>query len=262
MRTIALGVALLLGIEMGVAAVKTQTIEYKDGEATLEGYLAYDDATAGKRPAVLIVHEWWGLTEHPRHVAERLAALGYAAFALDMYGQGKVTQNPQEAGAWSGQFRGDPAMATRRFKAGLATLRAQAVVDGSRIVAIGYCFGGTICLEMARQGIDVAGIVSFHGGLKSNLPPGERKLTAKVLVCTGADDPAAPMPDVEALAEELRAAHADWQLNMYGNAVHSFTNPAANSERARYNEKADHRSWEALKDFLAECFSTGGSPAR
>ncbi|MBE7558747.1 dienelactone hydrolase family protein [bacterium] len=238
-----------------MTAVKTEAVEYRDGDVVLEGYLAYDDATAGRRPGVLIVHEWWGLSEHPRNVAERLAGLGYAAFALDMYGKGKVTTNSQEAGAWAGQFRRDVGLAERRFRAGLAAMQAAPVVDGSRIVAIGYCFGGGMCLEMARLGVDVLGVVSFHGGLASNLPPAERKLTAKILVCHGADDPAVPPKDINAFIEEMRRAGADWQMNIYGNAVHSFTNPAANSERARYNEKADRRSWQALKSFLSECFA-------
>lgn len=237
-----------------LAAIATEPLEYRDGEAVLEGYVAYDDALPGRRPAVLIVHEWWGLGDHVKNVARRLAELGYVAFALDMYGKGKLTTDAGQASQWAGEFRRDFALAERRFDAGLTALKKHPRVDGEKIVAIGYCFGGTVCLEMARVGKDFAGVVSFHGGLASQAPAERRALKARVLVCHGADDPAVPQADVDAFVAEMRAARADWQLVMYGNAVHSFTNPAANSERARYDEKADRRSWEALKIFLEECF--------
>ncbi|MBN1916497.1 MAG: dienelactone hydrolase family protein [Verrucomicrobia bacterium] len=252
-----LGAALVVAALMGSAraAIYTESVEYNDGEAVLEGYLAYDDALDGKRPGVLIVHEWWGLGTHPKRVAERLAGLGYVAFALDMYGKGKLTDDAKQAGEWAGAFRTDSALAKRRFEAGLSVLRENDHVDASRIVAIGYCFGGGICLEMARMGVDLAGVVSFHGGLKSAVPETDRKpITAKILVCHGADDPSVPPAEVAAFEEEMRAAGADWVLIAYGGAVHSFTNPDADRPTARYNEKADRRSWKAMRQFLAEVF--------
>jgi dienelactone hydrolase len=263
-RKLLAGVAAALAIVAmtgdGRAAIHTESVEYKDGDTVLEGYLAYNDAVKGRRPGVLIVHEWWGLGEHQKRRARMLAELGYVAFALDMYGKGKLTDDPAQAGTWAGKLRGDPALAKQRFEAGLKVLREHERTDPARIAAIGYCFGGGICLEMARMGVDLDGVVSFHGTLKSAVPEAERKpITAKILVCHGADDPHVPPADVLAFMEEMRAAGADWQLIAYGGAVHSFTNPEADRPDAHYNEKADRRSWEAMKQFLAEVF--GQDPA-
>jgi dienelactone hydrolase len=254
---VALGVLAAVVALMGNAraAIHTEPVEYKDGETVLEGYLAYDDALAEKRPGVVIVHEWWGLGEQQKRVAERLAELGYVAFALDMYGKGKLTDDPKQAGEWAGAFRSHLDLARRRFEAGLKVLRGNEHTDASRIAAIGYCFGGGICLEMARMGVDLDGVVSFHGSLKSAVPDALRKpITAKILVCHGADDPNVPPADVNAFEDEMRTAGADWQLIAYGGAVHSFTNPDADRPGARYNQKADRRSWGAMKQFLAEVF--------
>jgi dienelactone hydrolase/peroxiredoxin len=262
--TFVLAAAAMLAATSVTAKVVTKTVEYKDGDTTLEGYLAYDDALDGKRPGVVIVHEWWGLGKHPKHSAERLAGLGYVGFALDMYGKGKVTDNPRQAGQWAGAFRSDPALAKRRFEAGLKVLQEHERVDTSRIAAIGYCFGGGMCLEMARMGVDLVGVVSFHGGLKSAVPEKDRQpIEAKILVCHGADDPNVPPAEVAAFEKEMREADADWQLIAYGGAVHSFTNPEANRPTARYNEKAARRSWEAMKQFLGEVFheSAAGLPS-
>jgi dienelactone hydrolase len=239
-----------------LGAIHTESIEYKDGDTTLEGYLAYDDTITAKRPGVLIVHEWWGLGEQQKRRARMLAELGYVAFALDMYGKGKLTDDPKQAAEWASAFRNDPETAKRRFEAGLTVLRDDEHVDASRIAAIGYCFGGGICLDMARMGVDLAGVVSFHGTLGSNVPERLRKpITAKILVCTGADDPNAPPAVVNAFEEEMREAGADWELISYGGAVHSVTNPDADRHGIKgvaYNAKADRRSWEAMKQFLAE----------
>ena len=254
------GAALVVAAAIGSAraAVRTESVEYKDGDVALEGYLAYDDALADKRPGVLIVHEWWGLSDQQERRARMLAELGYVAFALDMYGKGKLTDDPKQAGEWAGMLRNDPELARRRFEAGLKVLRDNEHTDASRIAAIGYCFGGGICLDMARMGVDLVGVVSFHGNLKSAVPDALRKpITAKILVCHGADDPNVLPADVAAFEDEMRAAGADWQLIAYGGAVHAFTNPDADRHGIKgvtYNEKADRRSWEAMKQFLAEVF--------
>jgi len=239
------------------ATIQTKTIEYKQGDATLEGFVAYDDAIKGPRPGILIVHQWMGLTDYEKHRAEMLAQLGYVAFCADIYGKGVRPQNTQEAGAQAGKYKGDRQLLRARVNAGLDALRQQPLVDPKRLAAIGYCFGGTTVLELARSGADVSGVVSFHGGLDSPTPADGKSIKCKVLVCHGADDPFEKPADLTAFESELRDAKVDWQLIEYGGAVHSFTQPMAgndNSKGAAYNEKADKRSWEAMKQFLAEIF--------
>ncbi len=241
------------------AAIHTETVEYKDGDVTLKGYLAYDDALAGQRPGILIVHEWWGLNDYAKDRARQLAALGYVAFAVDMYGDGFVTTAAEEAGKRAGQFKDHRAAGRQRILAGLATLRQQARVDTRRIAAIGYCFGGTTVLELARSGADVAGVVSFHGGLATPMPAKDGDIKAKVLVCHGADDPFEPAEVLAAFHQEMRDAGADWQMIYYGAAVHSFTNPDAGkagfpATAVAYHEKAATRSWADMLQFFAEIF--------
>ena len=239
------------------AAIHTETVEYKQGDATLEGFVAYDDALKGTRPGILVVHQWMGLTDYEKHRAEMLAQLGYVAFCADIYGKGIRPQNTSEAGAQAGKYKSDRQLLRARVNAGLEALRQQPLVDPKRIAAIGYCFGGTTVIELARSGADVAGMVSFHGGLDSPTPADGRNIKCKVLVCHGADDPFTKPEDLAAFENEMRDAKVDWQLIKYGGAVHSFTQPMAgndNSKGAAYNEKADKRSWEAMKQFLAEIF--------
>ena len=241
-----------------VAGLVTKAVEYKDGDVVLEGYLAYDGKQAGRRPGVLVIHEWWGLGEHPKRKAEALARLGYVAFAVDMYGKGQLTDDPQQAGAWAGRFRGEGKAAGRtRIRAGLDVLLAQENVDSKRIGAIGFCFGGTVALELAWCGADVRGIVCFHG--QPTTPSAEEagNVKAAVLVCHGADDGFVPP---EALAEfqtSMKAAKIDWQLNYYAGAVHSFTNPDADRHGipgVAYNARADRRSFDNMKSFFADLF--------
>jgi dienelactone hydrolase len=239
------------------AGIHTQTVEYKQGDTTLEGFVAYDDSIPGKRPGVLIVHQWLGLTDYEKHRAEMLAQLGYVAFCVDIYGKGVRPQNTQEAGVQAGKYKSDRQLLRARVNAGLDALRRQPLADPKRVAAIGYCFGGTTVLELARSGADISGVVSFHGGLDSPAPADGRNIRGKVLVCHGADDPFEKPADLAAFENELRDAKVDWELIQYGGAVHSFTQPNAgndNSRGAAYNEKADKRSWEAMKQFFAEIF--------
>ncbi len=222
---------------------------------TLEGYLAYDDAFQGKRPGVLIAHQWKGLGAYEKGRAEMLAALGYTVFAVDVYGKGIRPADAAAAGAEAGKYKGNRALLRQRMQRGLGELLKQATVDPSRVGAIGYCFGGMAAIELARSGAELGGVVSFHGALDSPRPEDGKNIRAKVLALHGADDPFVKAGDVAAFCGEMRQAGVDWQLVSYGGAVHSFTEKAAgndNSKGAAYNEKADRRSWEAMKTFLAE----------
>ncbi len=238
------------------AALHTETVEYKQGDTTLEGYLAYDETVKGTRPGVLVVHDWMGCDSYAKTRADQLAQLGYVAFAADIYGKGVRPKNPQEAGAQAAKCKGDRPLLRARVNAALDVLKKQPKCDPKRVAAIGYCFGGTTVLELARSGADIAGVATFHGGLDT--PTRDAKnIKCKVLICHGADDPYVPAADVAALQEEFRAAGVDWQMIYYSGAVHSFTRPDAgndNSKGAAYNERADKRSWDAMKAFFAEIF--------
>jgi len=257
MRRVSL-LVLCLGLTISAQAkIQTKTIEYKDKDATLEGYVAYDDAGTGKRPGVLIVHAWKGLGDYEKKRAEQLAGLGYVAFAVDIYGKGIRPQSTQDAARQAGMYKGNRPLLRERATAGLEVLKSQELVDPKKIAAIGYCFGGTTVLELARMGADIAGVVSFHGGLDAPMPAEPGAVKCKVLVQTGADDPSVPPKAVEAFQDEMRKAGADWGLVSFGNAVHSFTNPEAGNDNSKgnaYNEKADKRSWENMKGFFAEIF--------
>jgi dienelactone hydrolase len=257
MKSVAMIALTTLIAAAAAAEVKTKTVEYRDGDVVLEGFLAWDDAVKGPRPGVLIVHQWMGVSANEKMRAEQLAALGYVAFAADLYGKGVRPANQQEAGALAGKYKGDRALLRSRVAAGLAELKRQPLVDSRRVAAIGYCFGGTAVLELARSGADVAGVVSFHGGLDSLRPADGRNIRAKVLVLHGADDPFVPAADIAAFQQELREAGVDWQMVYYSGAVHAFTQKEAGSDNSRgaaYNERADRRSWQAMRDFFAEIF--------
>jgi dienelactone hydrolase len=240
------------------AAVKSELVTYKQGKQELEGYLAYDDAVAGKRPAVLVVHNWMGVGDSARASADKLAAAGFVAFAVDIYGKGVRPTTPAEAGKLAGTYKGDRKLFRARLKAGYDVVARHDRVDSKKIAVIGYCFGGTGALELARSGAPVRGAVSFHGGLDSPTPADAKHIKAKVLVLHGAEDPHVPPAEVDAFMKEMRDAKVDWQLVYYSGAVHAFTEPGAGndpSKGAAYDARADKRSWAALMDFLAEVFA-------
>ncbi len=239
------------------AEIRTSTVEYKHGSVVLEGYLAYDDRISDKRPGVLIVHEWWGLTPNIKKRAEELASLGYIAFAVDMYGKGITAADPGKASELSGVYRSDRKLMFNRAMAGYEILSRHPLVIPEKIAAIGYCFGGTTVLELARGHAPVAGIVSFHGSLDTPHPSDTKDVKAKVLVLHGSEDPFASKEQIDTFMNEMRRSGADWQMFFYGGAMHSFTNPEADRYGIKgiaYNEKADKRSWQAMKIFFDELF--------
>lgn len=255
----ALVLTLTKGEQQAIAEVQTQAIVYQDGDQTLEGFVAWDPAKVGskKAPGVLVVHQWMGLTDYEERRCRELADLGLVAFALDIYGQGVRPADTSEAGQMAGKYKSDRDLYRRRLNLGLDQLRALPEVDSSRIAAIGYCFGGTGVLELARSGADIAGVVSFHGGLDSPSPEDGKRIACKVLVQHGADDPFVPESDIEAFIGELNEAKVDWQMDIHSGAVHSFTQPMAgddNSKGAAYNARADRRSWNAMQLFFQELF--------
>jgi dienelactone hydrolase len=268
-----LGVLLVMvGTTAAHAELKTKVIEYKHEDKTLEGYLAYDDAATGKRPGVLVFHDWTGHNPFARKRAEQLAGLGYVAFAVDTYGKGVLARDPKEAAAMAAVYKNDRKLMRARAAAGLEVLKSLPQVDAQRLGAIGYCFGGTCALELARSGADLAGLVSFHGGLATPHPEDAKNVKGKVLAlhgaavgrpptCRQADGrsagPFVPADEVAGFEDEMRKAKVDWELVKYGGAVHGYTNPDAGkdpSKGAAYNESADRRSWQAMKDFFAEVF--------
>ena len=252
---------LLLWVSTALAEIRTETVEYKDGDTTLKGVVTYDDAVAGKRPGVLVVHEWWGINDYIRDRARQLAGLGYVAFAPDIYGDGFVTADPKVAGQKAGEAKKAGHLRTRGLL-GLEQLKKHEKVDPTKVAAIGYCFGGSTVLEIARGGGELNGVVSFHGGLDTDRPAQPGAVNAKVLVLHGADDAFVPPPQVEAFEKEMKTAKADYEIIAYPGAVHSFTNPEADKlkmDSVAYNASADEKSWQDMKRFFAEIFN--GPPA-
>jgi dienelactone hydrolase len=261
MKKTALILASLISALVANAKIVTRAVPYEHAGVKLEGYLAYDDAKTaeGKLPGVLVVPEWWGLNEYPKHRAEQLAQLGYVAFAADMYGAGVVTTDPKKAGQLAGQFYGKPLMA-ERARAGLDQLLGTGLVDASRVAAIGYCFGGATVQALAWSGAPVAGIVSFHGSLIP-APASASALKTKVLICHGALDSFEKKEDIDAFKKSVDDAKIDYVFISYAGAVHAFTNPGAdevakqaNLQGIAYNAAADRRSWQHMQDFFGELF--------
>ncbi|MBS1516944.1 MAG: dienelactone hydrolase family protein [Bacteroidetes bacterium] len=232
--------------------------EYKIGGETYQGYVAYDNSIKEKVPGVLIVHQWKGLGEYEKMRAKMLAELGYVAFAVDVYGKGIRPQTPQDAGQEAGKFYADRQLFRDRITAGLNELMKMENTDKNKIAAIGYCFGGGGVLELARSGADINGVVSFHGSLKSGNPEDAKNIKCRVLVQHGAIDPYVPEEDVIGFKKEMEDAGKDYVLTEYSGAVHAFTDKSAGddpSKGAAYNEKADKRSWQAMKTFFSEIFN-------
>jgi dienelactone hydrolase len=237
-------------------AVETRVVEYKHRDTILEGVLAFDNASSQPRPLVLVSHAWGGRDEFAVQKARDLARLGYAGFALDLYGGGKLGSSKEENSALMAPLLEDRLLLQARMEASVTAACEQPEVDSKKVAAIGYCFGGLCVLDLARSGAKVAGVVSFHGLFT---PPGNtagRKIHSRVLVLHGYDDPMAQPDAMLALASELTEAQADWQIHAYGGTMHAFTNPAADDPDfgTVYHEAADKRSWHAMTEFLQECF--------
>ncbi len=243
------------------AAVVDKEVEYRSGGVVMKGYLAYDDAVRGKRPGILVVHEWWGHNEYARSRARQLAQLGYTALAVDMYGGGKQAAHPEDAGKFSGALKKNMPLAEARFKSALHLLRDQPTVESEQIGAIGYCFGGGIVLEMARRGLDLDAVASFHGSLTTSTPPEKGAVKAKVFVANGAADPFVKPEHIKIFKAQMDAVGADYRLENYPGAKHSFTNPDADTYGEKfglplaYDAAADQASWAAMQQLFKEAFA-------
>ena len=241
----------------GRAAIVTETVTYQHEGQTLEGTLAWDNGITGTRPGILVVHEWWGLNDYAKDRAKMLAELGYVAFAPDMYGVGKVTEHPSQAGEWMKMITGNVDFWRQRALAGLAVLKKSKYVDRNRLAAIGYCFGGATVQQLAYAGANLRGVVSFHG---SPLLPGNNEVArvrAKILFCHGAADPFTKPDQLQQYITTMATSGLDWQFIAYGGARHSFTNPGADAkgmEALAYDRSADMRSWGHMKMFFEEIF--------
>jgi dienelactone hydrolase len=248
---------LILIPSLAHAEIVKTPVHYRQGNTNLEGLMVYDNSVQTPRPGIVVFPEWWGLTDYPKHRAEQLAQLGYVAFAADMYGDGKTTDSAAEAGQWDKAVMDDTDLLRARAQAALDVLSKDPHVDTSHIAAIGYCFGGTVALELARSGAPLIGVVCFHGGLATNRPDDAKNIKGKIMVCTGGDDAFIPPAQVVAFEQEMRQAKVNWQVLVYGGAHHAFTNPEADSHHIpniAYNADADRRSWEAMKGFFSEIF--------
>lgn len=265
MRTLCFTLIVLFALSTTQAFSKIvgETVEYKSNGTTLKGYLAYNDNIKGKRPGVLIVHEWWGLNDYVRRRADMIAGLGYTALAVDMYGEGKNSDHPEDAQKYVTEVMNNMGVGEKRFNAALEFIKRQPTVNSEEIAAIGYCFGGAIVLHMARTGADLDGVVSFHGNLSSMYKAAPDTVKTKILVLTGGDDTFVPQEDVDAFKKEMDAAHADYEIIVYPGAKHSFTNPDADGLGKEYNlpiaynKDADKKSWAEMQKFLKALFPPG-----
>lgn len=246
--------------EGGSADIRGEEVSYESGGVELKGFLAYDAAAEGQRPGVIVVHEWWGHNEYVRQRARMLAGMGYTALAVDMYGDGKQAAHPGDAQKFMMEVMGNMEAGKARFEAGMELLKAHATTDSTRTAAIGYCFGGAVVLHMARAGLDLDGVASFHGSLSTQAPAQPGAVRARVLVLHGADDPFVTPEQVEAFKKEMADAEVDMKFIAYPGAVHAFTNPGATEMGEKfelplaYNEKVDQESWAELDGFLDEIF--------
>jgi dienelactone hydrolase len=255
MRTIAGLIALMLAAGSAGAAVKTKEIDYEHDGTKLKGFLAYDDAGTGKRPGVLVVHEFWGLNDYAKKRATMLAELGYVAFCPDMYGNGQVTEHPKEAGKMAQTVRMNIETWRGRAQAGLKVLQSQEMVDGDKLAAIGYCFGGSTALQLAYAGAPLKAVVTFHAALPAPKEDEAKAIKAGVLVCHGADDGFVPKDQVDAFKAALDKAGVKYEFESYPGAVHSFTVKEADKHEIKgmaYNEAADKKSWQAMQNLFKE----------
>lgn len=237
--------------------IEARTVQYRQGDQVLDGYLAYDKSKEGKRPGIVVFHEWWGVNDYIKMRARQFAEMGYVAFAPDMFGGGKVAATMDEATKLIQPYVSDRQLMRARARAGLDELLKQADVDSSRIAAVGFCFGGTSAIELAMTGADLKGLVAFHGGL--SFPPNEdaKSMKCAVLICQGGEDPFVPEDQLAHLWTLMKDAKLNYQVNIYGGAVHGFTNPANGSDNSKglaYNERAAKRSWRDAENFLKEIF--------
>ncbi len=262
MRFLVISILLLfIGYLPAYAKIQGKEVDYSAKGVALKGYLVYDDSIKGKRPGILIVHEWWGLNDYARERARMLAKLGYIAFAIDMYGDAKQAKNPEEAGKLSGMVMGNLDDAQARFDAALELLRNQKTTDPKRIAAIGYCFGGGVVLNMALRGVDLNGVASFHGNLPTSAPPNSGEIKAAVLVLHGEDDQFVKPEQVEKFKELMKSEKAAFEVITYPNAKHGFTVPEADANAKKfnipigYNAEADRESWVKLQEFLKRVFA-------
>ncbi len=249
----------LAGFQFGQAqaAVKVQTLDYRQGDATLEGWLVYDDATTGKRPGVIVFPGYYGPTGDEKADAERLAKMGYVALVADVYGKGVRPNNGKDGIAEMGKYMKDRALLRLRAEAAFDELTKDPMVDKTKLAAIGYCFGGAGALDLARSGAPLKAVVTFHGFLTSPTPEDDRNIKGRVLALHGADDPFVGPKDQEAFKKEMSDAKVDWELVLYSGAVHAFTDKSAgtdNSKGAAYNANADKRSWQELTTLFTTLF--------
>ncbi len=246
--------------QKSASTIKEENITYKSDSVTLKGFVAYDENVKGKRPAILVVHEWWGLNDYTKMRARKLAELGYIAMAVDLFGNGKNAANPKEAQELTMPFYKNPALGKSRLDAALNKIREYPQTDKSNIAAIGYCFGGAMVLNAAKMGTDLKGIVSFHGGLSIAVPADKNLLSAKILICHGASDKFVSQKDVDAFRHQLDSIGAKYTFIVYPNATHAFTNPDATkigkefNMPIEYNPEANKNSWNDMKKFLAGIF--------
>ncbi len=244
------------------AAVQGREVTYSANGTALKGYIAYDDTIKGKRPGILVVHEWWGHNEYARKRARMLAERGYAALALDMYGDGKQAHHPDDAGKFASEVSQNEVLAKARFEAALNVLKQEKTVDAANIGAIGYCFGGSVVLNMARAGEPLKAVASFHGGLGTQKPAVQGRVKARIASFTGEDDPMIPAAQVAAFRQEMDKAGVTYKAVTYPGAKHAFTNPAADEYGRKfnlplaYNAAADKDSWDKGLDFLADALKT------
>ena len=241
------------------AAVRTEIVEYQDaGGTVLQGFVAWDDAVVGKRPGVLVVHDWMGVSEFTEGKAKDLAQQGYVGFVADIYGKGTRPKDQKEAGAFAGKYKSDRPLLRARARAGLEALLKRGDVDATKIAAIGFCFGGTTALELAKSGAALKGVVSFHGSLDAVSPGDSKNIKGKVLVLHGADDPFVAAADISAFKKDLNDAKVDWVMTEYADTVHAFTQPKAGTDKAKgaaYNERSAKRAFTAMKVFFDELFA-------